>query len=166
MLRFVWFNYTAATMSSASARGVVANLLGANAIQVDTPTVTAVASPTGRHLLQVDTKDYPSVIVDANATSATNWEALNAQYTATTGASVDDLRKAGAIYATDAEGYVLKWFETPAVEVASAKQATTSSYDVMVFITLAVAMAVVARMAANMFVRGGARTKDRRDTRV
>lgn len=159
----MWFNYTTATMSPASARTVVANLLGANVIAVDTPNVTNVAAPTGRRLSQVDTKDYPSIVVDVNTTSATNWEGLNAQYTATKGATVEDLRRAGAVHATAAEGYVIDFFRTPeTVTITTQSTTNSSSYDVIVYITLTVGLAVVARMAAGIITKGKGRRKDGR----
>jgi hypothetical protein len=162
VLRFVWFNYTTATMSPTAARGVIAKLLGANAQAVTTPQVVTLTAPAGgarhrrRRLWQVDEKDFPAITIVANITSGTNWEALNAQYAATT-ASVTQIQAAGATYATAAEAYVDTWVKATCDDATpTTKTSVVGSYDVMVYITLAVSMAMVSRLAALVaFGRGG-----------
>jgi hypothetical protein len=149
VLRLVIYNYTTSTMSAADARSVVSSLLGANAVA---ETVTSVTDlPLSQPTAGIDSKDYPAVVITVNATSLTNWEALNAQYSATS-AAVAALRSAGAVYATDAEAYVVTWYPTPSPPpppvVSGASQ--VGSFDTMVYISLAVGMAVVARLLASL----------------
>jgi hypothetical protein len=150
VLRLVIFNYTTSTMSAADARAVVSSLLGANAVS---ETVTSVTDlPLSQPTAGIDSKDYPAVVITVNATSLTNWEALNAQYSATS-AAVAALRSAGAVYATDGEAYVVTWYPTPSPPppppaVSGASQ--VGSFDTMVYISLAVGMAVVARLLASL----------------
>lgn len=149
VLRLVIYNYTTSTMSAATARSVVASLLGANAVA---ETVTSVTDlPLSQPTAGIDSKDYPAVVITVNATSLTNWEALNAQYSATS-AAVAALRSAGAVYATDGEAYVVTWYPTPSPPppptVSGASQ--VGSFDTMVYISLAVGMAVVARLLASL----------------
>jgi hypothetical protein len=147
-LQFVWFNYTTSSMSAPLARTVVTNLVGENA-QCDMPQVSApLKHRRRRDLLQVDETDYPWVVVLVNCTSATNWEALNAQYAATS-ATLAQVHAAGAPYATAAEAYV-EWWEKDADPEPSAVAgvSSASSFDAMVYIMLAVAMGVLAHTAA------------------
>jgi len=149
VLRLVIYNYTTSTMSAADARAVVSSLLGANAVS---ETVTSVTDlPLSQPTAGIDSKDYPAVVITVNATSLTNWEALNAQYSATS-AAVAALRSAGAVYATDGEAYVVTWYPTPSPPppptVSGASQ--VGSFDTMVYISLAVGMAVVARLLASL----------------
>ena len=149
VLQLVVYNYTTSTMSVEDARAVVSSLLGANAVAT---TVTSVTNlPLSQPTAGIDSKDYPGVVITVNATSLTNWEALNAQYSATS-AAVAALRSAGAVYATDAEAYVVKWYPTPLPPspppAIGASQ--VGSFDTMVYISLAVGMAVVARLLASL----------------
>jgi hypothetical protein len=129
---------------------VISSLLGANAVAT---TVTSVTNlPLSQPTAGIDSKDYPGVIITVNATSLTNWEALNAQYSATS-AAVAALRSAGAVYATDAEAYVVTWYPTPSPPPpppVSGMSKQLDSFDVMVYISLAVGMAVVARLLASL----------------
>ena len=151
VLQLVIYNYTTSTMSAAAARAAVSSLLGANAVAT---TVTSVTNlPLSQPTAGVDSKDYPAVVITVNATSLTNWEAINAQYSATT-AAVAALRAAGAVYATDGEAYLVTWYPTPMPPPPPAAIGASStqldSFDVMVYISLAVGMAVVARLLASL----------------
>lgn len=94
------------------------------------------------------------VVITVNATSLTNWEALNAQYSATS-AAVAALRSAGAVYATEAEAYVVTWYPTPQPpppppSPGSGASTQVGTFDVIVYISLAASMTVVARIMASL----------------
>ena len=161
VLQLVIYNYTTSTMTSAAANGVVARLLGDNAAASVVTSITNL--PLSQPTAGIDSKDYPAVVISVNVTSLTNWEALNAQYSATT-AAVAALRAAGAVFATDGEAYLVTWYPSPVAPSPPpppmAPVAQTNNYDVMVYITLAASMAIVARLAASVCLRrSGARLR-------